>query len=117
MEKAYTLAIKQAVKQIETRIKVEAKRISDKYVDPPVTTDFAILFLPTEGLFAEIIRRPGLVVELQPKYRVMVTGPITLGALLNRLQMGFSTLAIKNRSREDRKGVGEAKGMEGSGDL
>jgi DNA recombination protein RmuC len=109
MEKADTLAVEQAGKQIETRIKVEAKRICDKYVDPPVTTDFAILFLPTEGLFAEIIRRPGLVVELQQKYRVMVTGPTTLGALLNSLQMGFRTLAIQKRSSEVWQVLGEAK--------
>jgi DNA recombination protein RmuC len=109
MEKADASAVELAGKQIEARIKTEAKRICDKYVDPPTTTDFAILFLPTEGLFAEVIRRPGLVIELQQKHRVMVTGPTTLGALLNSLQMGFRTLAIQKRSSEVWQVLGEAK--------
>ncbi|MBN1837965.1 MAG: DNA recombination protein RmuC, partial [Spirochaetales bacterium] len=82
------------------RIKAEGKAIHDKYLDPPGTTDFGIMFLPVEGLFAEVIRRPGLVDHLQRECRVVVTGPTTLTALLNSLQMGFRTLAIERRSSE-----------------
>lgn len=71
MEQADAEAVEAAAKQLERAIRTEAKRISDKYIDPPATTDFAILFLPTEGLFAEVIRRPGLANEMQQKYRVM----------------------------------------------
>ena len=77
-----------------------AKDIHDKYIDPPHTTDFAILFLPFENIYAEVIRRTALVEELQRKYKVMVTGPTTLGAILNSLQMGFRTLAIQKRTSE-----------------
>ena len=90
----------QASKQLEARIKTEAKNIRDKYIDPPHTTDFAIMFLPTEGLFAEVIRRPGLCDNLLRECRVVVTGPTTLSALLNSLQVGFRTLAIEKRSSE-----------------
>ena len=93
-------AAERARKALESRIRAEAERISEKYVKPPHTTDFAVLFLPTEGLFAEIIRRPGLLGELQQQHRVTVTGPTTLSALLNSLQMGFRTLAIQKRSSE-----------------
>jgi DNA recombination protein RmuC len=89
-----------ASRQLETRIKAEGKAIHDKYLDPPNTTDFGIMFLPVEGLFAEVIRRPGLVDHLQREARVVVTGPTTLTALLNSLQMGFRTLAIEQRSSE-----------------
>jgi DNA recombination protein RmuC len=109
MEQADAEAVEAAGRQLERSIRTEAKRISDKYIDPPVTTDFAILFLPTEGLFAEVIRRPGLANEIQQKYRVMLTGPTTLGALLNSLQMGFRTLAIQKRSGEVWQVLGEAK--------
>jgi DNA recombination protein RmuC len=85
---------------LETRVRDEAKRIASKYVSPPHTTDFAVLFLPTEGLYAEVIRRPGLFEKLQREHRVMVAGPTTLSALLNSLQMGFRTLAIAQRSSE-----------------
>jgi DNA recombination protein RmuC len=85
---------------LENRVKAEAKSIRDKYIDPPQTTDFAILFLPTEGLFAEIIRRPGLFGTLQRDYHVTVTGPTTISAFLNSLQMGFRTLAIEKRTSE-----------------
>ena len=78
----------------------EAKKISEKYVEPPKTTDFAILFLPTEGLYAEVLRQPGQVEEIQQRYRVVVAGPTTLSALLNSLRMGFRTLAIQKRSSE-----------------
>lgn len=98
-----------ASRALELRIKAEAKSISDKYVVPPATTDFAIMFLPTEGLYAEVVRRPGLADFLQRQHRVLVTGPMTLGALLNSLQMGFRTLAIQKRSSEVWKVLGEAK--------
>lgn len=100
-EQAGDLALAQeAGKQLEARIKSEAKSIQDKYLNPPQTTDFAILFLPIEGLFAEVLRRPGLWEFLQREYRVIVTGPTTITALLNSLQMGFRTLAIQKRSSE-----------------
>jgi len=89
-----------AGKALELRVREEAKRIRAKYVAPPHTTDFAILFLPTEGLYAEVIRRPGLSDQLQREWRVTVAGPTTLTALLNSLQMGFRTLAIEKRSSE-----------------
>lgn len=85
---------------LEARIRHEAKTIREKYIDPPNTTDFAVLFLPIEGLYAEVLRRPGLCESLQREYRINVTGPTTLAALLNSLQMGFRTLAIEKRSSE-----------------
>jgi DNA recombination protein RmuC len=88
------------VRQLETRIRLEARSIRDKYVSPPATTDFAILYLPTEGLYAEVLRRPGLAEWMQRECRVMVAGPTSLAALLNSLQMGFRTLAIQKRSSE-----------------
>ncbi len=87
-------------KFIERRIKQEAKTISDKYLDPPHTTDFAIMFLPIEGLYAEVLRRAGLTEHIQREYRVILAGPTNLAALLNSLQMGFRTLAIEKRSSE-----------------
>ncbi len=84
----------------ETSIKFEARKIYGKYISPPHTTDFAILYLPTEGLFAEVMRRPGLVETIQNDCRVMITGPANLAAMLNSLQMGFKTLAIEQRSSE-----------------
>ena len=86
--------------QLERAIRIQAKSISDKYIAPPHTTDFAVMFLPTEGLYAEVIRRPGLVDLLQREHRVVVAGPTTVTALLNSLQMGFRTLAIEKRSSE-----------------
>jgi DNA recombination protein RmuC len=94
---------------LETRIRTEARKIRDKYVEPPHTTDFAILFLPTEGLFAEVLRRPGLSEALNREQRVVVAGPTTLFALLNSLQMGFRTLAIEQRSVEVRELLGAVK--------
>lgn len=88
------------LKQLETRLKGEGKDIKSKYIDPPHTTDFAIMFLPTEGLYAEALRRPGLSEWLQRECRVVLTGPTTLSALLNSLQMGFQTLAIEKRSSD-----------------
>ncbi|MBF0306586.1 MAG: DNA recombination protein RmuC [Alphaproteobacteria bacterium] len=93
-------AVEAAAKALEVRLRNAARDIFDKYVNPPRTTDFAILFLPTEGLYAEVLRRPGLVERLQRDYRVNLTGPTTLGALLNSLQMGFRTLAMQKRSSE-----------------
>lgn len=92
--------IQQAATAFETSIRTEAKKISSKYVSPPHTTDFAILFLPTEGLFAEVARIPGLVEALQNDHRVVVAGPTTLAAMLNSLRLGFRTLAIEKRSSE-----------------
>lgn len=92
--------ILQAGNAFETTMKFEAKKIVSKYISPPHTTDFAILYLPTEGLFAEVIRRPGLVEAIQNDCRVMITGPANLAAMLNSLQMGFKTLAIEKRSSE-----------------
>ena len=81
-------------------MKMEAKTIRDKYIEPPHTTDFAILFLPTEGLYAEVLRRPGLTDWLQRECRITIAGPTTLTALLNSLQMGFRTLAIEKRASD-----------------
>jgi len=90
----------EATKQLENRIKASAKDIKEKYLDPPNTTDFGIMFLPVEGLYAEVLRRPGLCETLQREHRVTVTGPTTLSAILNSLQMGFRTLAVEKRSSE-----------------
>jgi DNA recombination protein RmuC len=92
--------VERAALALERAIRLQAKTICEKYVHPPHSTDFAIMYLPTEGLFAEVIRRPGLASELQTKHRVMVQGPTTLAALLTSLQMGFRTLAIEKRSSE-----------------
>jgi DNA recombination protein RmuC len=94
---------------LERAIRAQSKTICEKYVHPPYTTDFAILYLPTEGLFAEVIRRPGLVSDLQARHRIMVQGPTTLAALLTSLQMGFRTLAIEKRSSEVWTVLGAAK--------
>ena len=92
--------VEAASKALERAVREQAKTLCAKYVHPPQTTNFAIMYLPTEGLFAEVIRRPGLMAELQSSCRVMVMGPTTLGAMLNSLQMGFRTLAIQKRSSE-----------------
>lgn len=94
------MLIESSGRQLENTIKKMAKDIHDKYVDPPFTTDFAILFLPFESIYAEIIRRTTLVETLQKEYKIVVTGPTTLGAILNSLQMGFRTLAIQKRTGE-----------------
>ncbi len=93
-------AVEVAARQLEARIKLSARDIHDKYLDPPHTTDFGVLFLPTEGLYAEVLRRPGLADAIQRDARVVVAGPTTLWAILNSLQMGFRTLAIEKRSSE-----------------
>ena len=99
-ERADPAAVEEASRAIETRLKNEAKSIHEKYVSPPHTTDFAMLYLPLEGLYAEALRRPGLAETLQRDFRVSLAGPTTLAALLNSLQMGFRTLAIEQRSAE-----------------
>jgi len=99
-EKGDVEAIDQAMKNLETQLKRCAKDICQKYINPPRTTDFALMFLPTEGLYAEAIRRIGLVQQVQRDCRVTFVGPTTLAALLNSLQMGFRTLAIQKRSSE-----------------
>lgn len=101
--------LEQASRALEVRVRQCARDIADKYVAPPMTTDFGIMFLPTEGLYAEVVRRPGLPDALQREYRVVVSGPTTLAALLNSLQMGFRTLAIEQRSSEVWTVLGEAK--------
>lgn len=99
-ENADPVQAEEAARQLEARIKLEAKNIKEKYLDPPQTTDFGIMFLPTEGLYAEVLRRTGLSEGLQRDHRIMIAGPTTLAALLNSLQMGFRTLAIEKRSSE-----------------
>ena len=99
-ERADPVAVERAAKALELRLRLEAKTIRDKYVEPPFTTDFAILYLPTEGLYAEALRRSGLADGLQRDFRISIAGPTTLAALLNSLQMGFRTLAIEKRSSE-----------------
>ncbi len=99
-ERGDAAGVETAVRQLEARIRQDARDIRDKYIAPPDTTDFAILYLPTEGLYAEVLRRPGLADFLQRDCRVVVAGPTTLAALLNSLQMGFRTLAIQKRSSE-----------------
>jgi DNA recombination protein RmuC len=98
-----------AGRELERAVRLEAKTISEKYLSPPLTTDFAILFLPTEGLYAEVMRRPGLADELQRVCRVCIAGPSTLTALLNSLQMGFRTLALEKRSSEVWQVLGAVK--------
>jgi DNA recombination protein RmuC len=96
-------------KALENRIKLEAKSIAEKYLEPPHTTDFAVMFLPTEGLYAEVLRRPGLMETLQRDHRVTLAGPTNLMAMLNALQMGFRTLALEKRSSEVWQVLGAVK--------
>jgi len=98
-----------AGKALEARIRSEAKSIAEKYIEPPHTTDFAILFLPTEGLYAEVLRRPGLIEVLQREHRITLAGPTTLLAMLSSLQMGFRTLALEKRSSEVWQVLGAVK--------
>ena len=102
-------AAEAAGKALELRIRLEARSIADKYVEPPHTTDFAILFLPTEGLYAEVLRRPGLMAALQREHRITLAGPTTLLAMLSSLQMGFRTLALEKRSSEVWQVLGAVK--------
>jgi DNA recombination protein RmuC len=108
-ERADSAAMEVSAKAIETRLRLEAKAIRDKYLAPPHTTDFAILFLPTEGLYAEALRRPGLSEALQRECKVVLAGPTTLLATLNSLQMGFRTLALEKRSAEVWEVLGAVK--------
>jgi DNA recombination protein RmuC len=107
--RADAVAADAAGKALELRIRLEAKSISEKYVEPPHTTDFAILFLPTEGLYAEVLRRPGLMEALRREHRVTLAGPTTLLAMLSSLQMGFRTLALQKRSSEVWQVLGAVK--------
>ena len=95
-----SVAVEQSMKALLLAIKKFAKDIANKYIDPPNTTDFGIMFLPVEGLFAEVIRQPDMITFLQREYKIVITGPTTLAAMLNSLQMGFKTLAIQKRSSE-----------------
>ena len=99
-EEGDTSLIDSTSRQLETTVKRMAKDIHDKYIEPPFTTDFAIMFLPFENIYAEVIRRTALIETLQKDYKIVVTGPTTLGAILNSLQMGFRTLAIQKRTSE-----------------
>ena len=108
-QRADVLGAEAAGKALESRIRLEAKSIAEKYIEPPYTTDFAILFLPTEGLYAEVLRRPGLMEVLQRDYRITLAGPTTLLAMLNSLQMGFRTLALEKRSSEVWQVLGAVK--------
>ena len=101
--------VEQAQKELENTLKKMAKDIRDKYLDPPKTTDFGILFLPFEGIYAEVVRKAALLETLQRDYKIIVTGPTTLAAILNSLQMGFKTLAIQKRSSEVWTVLGEVK--------
>jgi Uncharacterized protein conserved in bacteria len=99
-DSADSVAIEAAQKELENSIKLNSKEISSKYINPPYTTNFAIMFLPFEGIYAEIVRKASLLENIQKDYNIIVTGPTTLAAILNSLQMGFKTLAIQKRSSE-----------------
>jgi DNA recombination protein RmuC len=109
LERADAVAAEAAGRAIETRLRIEARTIRDKYLAPPHTTDYAILFLPTEGLYAEALRRPGLADSLQRDHRVMLAGPTTLLALLTTYRVGFNALALEQRSNEVRDVLGAVK--------
>ena len=108
-ERSDAAAVELCARQLEGRLKVCARDISSKYIHPPATTDFAIMYLPTESLYAEMLRRNGLIETLQRDFRVAVAGPTTLAALLNSLQMGFQTLAIQKQSSEVWKVLGQVR--------
>ncbi len=109
IERADAAAVEASRKALESIFRSEAKKIHEKYVEPPHTTDFAILFVPTEGLYAEAVSRPGLAATLQREHRVMLAGPMNLAAMLNSLQLGFRTLAIEQRSTEVWRVLGAVK--------
>jgi DNA recombination protein RmuC len=109
IERADVAMVESSRKALEVFFRVEARKIRDKYVEPPHTTDFAILFIPTEGLYAEAVSRAGLADTLQREYKVMLAGPMNLAALLNSLQLGFRTLAIEQRSTEVWRVLGAVK--------
>ena len=108
-EQANPVAVEDCSKALEARIKSEARDIRDKYINPPITTDFAIMFLPTESLYAEVLRRPGVADQIMREYRVIVAGPTTCAALLSSLQIGFRTLIVEKRSAEIWKVLGAVK--------
>lgn len=108
-QRADATAAEAAARALEQRIRLEARSIAEKYVEPPHTTDFALLFLPSEGLYAEVLRRPGLMEQLQREHRVTLAGPTTLLAMLGSLQMGFRTLALEKRSSEVWQVLGAVK--------
>ncbi len=108
-QRADAEGVELAARGLEQRIRLEAKSMADKYLEPPHTTDFAVMFLPTEGLYAEVLRRPGLMEALQREHRVTLAGPTTLMAMLNSLQMGFRTLALEKRSSEVWQVLGAVK--------
>src|SRR3989338_8020975 len=108
-EKGDLEAVQISVKALEMRVKGEAKYIKEKYINPPYTTDFGILFLPVESLYAEVLRIPGLAEQIRREFKVIVTGPTTIQAILNSLQMGFKTLAIQKRSSEVWDVLGKVK--------
>ncbi|MFO7809974.1 MAG: DNA recombination protein RmuC, partial [Candidatus Delongbacteria bacterium] len=108
-ESGDTTMITSAQKELDNAVKKMAKDISEKYIDPPNTTDFGIMFLPFEGIYAEVVRKASLLESLQRNFKIIVTGPSTLAALLNSLQMGFKTLAIEKRSSEVWQTLGAVK--------
>lgn len=108
-EQVDMLAIEAASKALENKLKLEAKKISEKYIDPPHTTEFAILFLPTEGLYAEVLRIPGLFERMQREYKITIAGPTTISAILSSFQMGFRTLAVEKRASEVWQVLGTVK--------
>jgi DNA recombination protein RmuC len=108
-ERSDAPAVEAAAKALEQRVRQEARSIREKYIAAPHTTDFAILFLPTEGLYAEVLRRPGLMQALQMEHRIILAGPTTLLAMLNSVQMGFRTLALERRSAEVWEVLGAVK--------
>ena len=108
-DRADAEGVAMAGRELERAVRLEAKKIAEKYLSPPLTTDFAFLFLPTEGLYAEVMRRPGLADDLQRMHRVTIAGPSTLSAIVNSLQMGFRTLALEKRSSEVWQVLGAVK--------
>jgi DNA recombination protein RmuC len=108
-DEANPVKVEEATKTLATSIRKFAKDIRDKYLDPPFTTDFGIMFLPIEGLYAEVVRNTDLIEQLQREFKIIITGPTTLAAILNSLQMGFKTLAIQQRSSEVWQILGEVK--------
>lgn len=110
-ENADAVALKMAITELKMRIRKEAMTIRDKYISPPDTTDFAIMFLPTEGLYSEVLRIDGLVEECQEKYKIVIAGPTTLTALLNSLSIGFKYLTVNKKSEEIMKLLGNFKGQ------
>lgn len=108
-EAAQSEAVQAAAKRLVDSVRANARDISSKYLRPPKTTDFAVMFLPNEGLYAEVLRQPGLAESIQREFRVVIAGPTTFAALLNSLQMGFRTLAIQQRSSEVWRLLGAVK--------